>query len=338
MAVRRGCERQMRKFVFSSDDLPAAVNEQARFKLWLDRYVATFGDCTMRAAESVPFAMRSEFALFGDVAVLQASGTIVAAARNKQQVATDKNDDFMFAFNCGGTLAQVSQRGRELEAGPGHAMLWTMGEAMTTRMSGVGWTSSGLNIPASRLRALVADVDDLVCKPIEADTPAMRHLARYLDFLMNSDELDDQPEMADRIGVVLVDLVALALGAGRDVGALAPTRGLRAARVQEILAAIKVGFSDPTFSAVTVGFKLGLSARYVQELLQETEAGFTARVLELRLQKGRAMLESPANDRLKVSDIAFACGFNEISYFNRCFRRRFGESPSHYRGGNGARN
>jgi AraC-like DNA-binding protein len=325
----------MRKFVFSSDDLPATVSEQARYKLWLDRYVATFGECTMRTAESVPFTMRSEFALFGDVAVLQASGTIIAAARNKQQVATDKNDDFMLAFNCGATLAQVSQRGRELVAGPGHAMLWTMGEAMKTRMSGVGLASNGLNIPANRLRALVADVDDLVCKPIDADTPAMRHLERYLDFLMNSDELDDQPEMAERIGSVLVDLVALALGAGRDAGALAPMRGLRAARVQEILATIKVGFSDPMFSAVTVGLKLGLSARYVQELLQETGASFTARVLELRLQKGRAMLESFANDHLKVSDIAFACGFNEVSYFNRCFRRRFGASPTQYRGGHG---
>jgi AraC-like DNA-binding protein len=36
---------------------------------------------------------------------------------------------------------------------------------------------------------------------------------------------------------------------------------------------------------------------------------------------------------LKISDIAYACGFNEASYFNRCFRRRFGASPTQYRGG-----
>jgi AraC-like DNA-binding protein len=36
---------------------------------------------------------------------------------------------------------------------------------------------------------------------------------------------------------------------------------------------------------------------------------------------------------LRVSDVAYACGFNEISYFNRCFRRRFGASPSQYRNG-----
>ena len=33
-----------------------------------------------------------------------------------------------------------------------------------------------------------------------------------------------------------------------------------------------------------------------------------------------------------MSDIALACGFDELSYFNRCFRRRFGASPTQYRG------
>ena len=43
------------------------------------------------------------------------------------------------------------------------------------------------------------------------------------------------------------------------------------------------------------------------------------------------MLADRRNDRLKVSEIALACGFNEVSYFNRCFRRRFGATPSEFR-------
>ena len=44
------------------------------------------------------------------------------------------------------------------------------------------------------------------------------------------------------------------------------------------------------------------------------------------------MLADRCHDGMKVSDIALACGFNEVSYFNRCFRRRFGASPTQYRG------
>lgn len=56
-------------------------------------------------------------------------------------------------------------------------------------------------------------------------------------------------------------------------------------------------------------------------------------MLALRLQKARAMLGDRRHDRLRVSDLAAACGFNEVSYFDRCFRRRFGASPTQYRGG-----
>ena len=34
----------------------------------------------------------------------------------------------------------------------------------------------------------------------------------------------------------------------------------------------------------------------------------------------------------RIGDIAFACGFNDLSYFNRCFRRRFGLTPTAARG------
>ena len=48
------------------------------------------------------------------------------------------------------------------------------------------------------------------------------------------------------------------------------------------------------------------------------------------------MLANPRFDSMKVSDVAYASGFSEISYFNRCFRRRFGAAPSQYRNGNGS--
>jgi AraC-like DNA-binding protein len=81
-----------------------------------------------------------------------------------------------------------------------------------------------------------------------------------------------------------------------------------------------------------VSRRLGLSPRYVRDLLHESGAGFTERVLELRLQEARAVLASARGDRLRISEIALACGFSEVSYFNRCFRRRFGASPTQFRG------
>jgi AraC-like DNA-binding protein len=39
------------------------------------------------------------------------------------------------------------------------------------------------------------------------------------------------------------------------------------------------------------------------------------------------MLASASQRDAQVSQIAYACGFNQIGYFNRCFRRRFGVTP-----------
>jgi AraC-like DNA-binding protein len=43
------------------------------------------------------------------------------------------------------------------------------------------------------------------------------------------------------------------------------------------------------------------------------------------------MLGDPAQHGRAISDIAFACGFNELSHFSRAFKARFGQSPRHYR-------
>jgi AraC-like DNA-binding protein len=65
-------------------------------------------------------------------------------------------------------------------------------------------------------------------------------------------------------------------------------------------------------------------------LLHEAGASFTVRLTELRLRKAAERLAHPGDGR--ISDIAFDCGFNDLSYFNRCFRRRFGLTPSAARG------
>jgi len=50
---------------------------------------------------------------------------------------------------------------------------------------------------------------------------------------------------------------------------------------------------------------------------------------ELRMRKAAELLGQRQG---RISDIAFECGFNDLSYFNRCFRRRFGLTPTAARG------
>ena len=88
-------------------------------------------------------------------------------------------------------------------------------------------------------------------------------------------------------------------------------------------------FVEPDFSAHRLAAEAGLSERYVNELLYEAGASFTTRLNELRMRKAADLLACKEG---RISDIAFGCGFNDLSYFNRCFRRRFGLTPTAARG------
>jgi AraC-like DNA-binding protein len=130
-----------------------------------------------------------------------------------------------------------------------------------------------------------------------------------------------------------MDLAALGLGARGDLALQAQRGGLRAVRLKAVLMILEKRFAEPDFSTQKLAVAARLSERYVNELLFEAGASFTLRLNELRLRKAAELL---ANGEGRVSDIAFDCGFNDLSYFNRCFRRRFGLTPTAARGSNRA--
>jgi AraC-like DNA-binding protein len=319
----------MKKLVFSSGDLPAELGDRARFNLWRDIFAWRYGSADITRRADQPFSARSEFVQLDTLGIVKSQSTVRRFRRNAQQAA-DGTGACLIAFNTGASTTVVRQHDQEEVYGAGQIWLGSTADALDVASdTGTNWVT--LLVPASRLLQVVPGAEDMVAKPIDAGRPAVRHLRRYMEFLLETGGTDDEHALTGRLDAMLLDLVALALGANGDVAEIAGMRGLRAARIREILAKIHQGFSSPAFSAQIVGQWLGLSPRYVQELMQETGIGFTARVLELRLQKARAMLSDPVHDGVKISDLAYACGFNEVSYFNRCFRRRFGASPTQFR-------
>lgn len=73
--------------------------------------------------------------------------------------------------------------------------------------------------------------------------------------------------------------------------------------------------------------------KYLGRLFKkETGTTFNEYCMELRLHKAELMLLQTES---KVIDIAFSCGFDNISYFNRAFKNKFGTSPTLYRKMNG---
>jgi AraC-like DNA-binding protein len=321
----------MRAF-FSSVDLPSTEDERARFKLWHDVYCAHFGETDMAAPRDRPFSAEIAFLQIGEIGLTRFDATLSRWARTKSQVSANPRDDFLIGFNRSTALLPGVQGRHESAVAPGSAIFYTNDEPGESRPHDDA-KIVGLCLPRVRVIELVGSAKDMIGIVMTPNNPATRHLGRYIEFLLASDDLADGAAHGERVETLLFDLVALALGASRDVAHLARSRGLRAARIREILAAIESGFSDPGFSPSVLAAKLNCSPRYIQALLHETGTSFSERVLELRLQSTRRLLTSSRHRARKISDIALASGFSNISYFNQAFRRRFGGSPSEYRNG-----
>lgn len=154
--------------------------------------------------------------------------------------------------------------------------------------------------------------------------PRIAMIERYSELLWNLDARTRTANLArssDYLASMVVDVLH---APGPADSGLA--RDLR--RLQLILALVAESYADPALTIAEAGRRLNLSPRAISEAMTMNGQTFNRALIERRLNAVADRLT--AGDE-RISDCALACGFSDISYFNREFRRRFGQSPRTYR-------
>lgn len=88
-------------------------------------------------------------------------------------------------------------------------------------------------------------------------------------------------------------------------------------------------------SGAEIADRLGVSPRQVQRIFAKN--GFETPLkyyLNLRLNRGQQLIEQT---RMSLTEVGIACGFEKLSAFNKCFKRRFGVTPREMRNRAGSR-
>jgi len=130
------------------------------------------------------------------------------------------------------------------------------------------------------------------------------------------------------IGRHVVDLIAALLRPEADAAGAAELGGVKAARIKAIFDLVARHHARPDLSAGWIGLRLGISARQVHRLLEETPKTLQEHMLEARLLHAHDLLSEPFGSGAAISEVARRCGFASVSHFSRSFRTRFGDTPS----------
>ncbi|MBE0704989.1 MAG: helix-turn-helix domain-containing protein, partial [Afipia sp.] len=116
-----------------------------------------------------------------------------------------------------------------------------------------------------------------------------------------------------------------------DAASLAEDPGIHSSVLRRECQNIESKLSDPNLNLVDVARTEGVSPRYLQRLFEKVDESFSHYVLKRRLDRSAGYLVDPKYERLSISEVSFACGFNDPAHFSRTFRARFGTSPKDYR-------
>jgi len=96
--------------------------------------------------------------------------------------------------------------------------------------------------------------------------------------------------------------------------------------LEKVMQAIETYMGDPDFSMEKFGQEVSLSRmqlhRKLKALTGESPGDF---LRTMRLKRAKRLLESKAGN---VSEIAYEVGFNNLSYFSKCYREQFGIAPN----------
>lgn len=311
---------------------PVAISTEAfaperRLAKWREVYGHNIAKVDIETIGDDPFHASVKFQALPGVELVSGSRSAAHYRINRQHLIGARDGFGLSVLLSGG--ATTRQLGRENVLSPGAAIVISGTDPSVNTMHSPGKFLT-IVLPRPKLSALVQNLDSAYAQQIPAENSALQLLIRYVNTLHQGGALDDAA-LAQAVASHIVDLAALAIGTGTEVAHEAQQRGVAAARLQAVKTDIRNGLSDPGLSPATIAARHGVTPRYVHKLFERDGTSFSEFVLARRLERALEMLRDPHFAGHTISTIAFDCGFSDLSYFNRTFRRAYGATPSDIR-------
>jgi AraC-like DNA-binding protein len=227
--------------------------------------------------------------------------------------------------HCAGE-ARISRRGETITLHPGDIFITDSRHEFTLDLERP-WRHLVVTLPTHCLDRRVSRPDSLAGAVLRV-CPLARlwatHLARGFAL---GDELS--PAAAALFARHSVDLLAQLVD--ESCSALTPTEATRAAMFASACQLIAIKFGEPDLTPAVIARDIRVSSRTLARIFAENNETVMRRVFDERVRQAARLLAAPAAAHRSITDIAFTCGFNDLSHFGRAFASRMQMTPSQWR-------
>ena len=274
-----------------------------------------------------PFEGRIESIGLRECAVGVSTTTGLRAIKSKANIAASPTESLYGNYILSGEMS-LEQADRRNVAGIGDLILYHSHKPIhLTEKAGALNRSVGFCIPISRF----VDVRGMPGRSLNTVVPGDRLIEPLSSCLrmLASNLRSSSPDELASVFEACVALLPLSLGCFSAEPL--PHRGARGP-AGAMLGAIDDLLAEPDLSPSLVAAELGVSTRQLHKQFARLGTSFGRYVMVERLERVRAELTSGCGRRVPISELAFRWGFNDLSTFNRAFRRHFGAQPRAIRG------
>jgi AraC-like DNA-binding protein len=294
-----------------------------RYEIWREELCRGFCRMDVEPSQHDRIDCRTVFTTISSVTLARPTGVSGRFMRTRE-VLSDGHDDFLLFSAVRGPV-QVTQGRETIDLSQGQMCLAEMNEFCAVALrDGNEFTTA--RIPRTSILQLSPHAEDKLCQPLGQD-PALRTMLDHYTSLC----IDVAPSLdavgQQRAAQHLIDLTGLLLGAAERVDP-ATERSFSRSRLDLIKADALKNLQRHDLTIDLVARAHGLSPRQAQRFFADSGTTFTEFVLTQRLSLAHRLLNEPRFRYRKIADVAYSVGFSDLSYFNREFRRRFGDTPS----------
>jgi AraC-like DNA-binding protein len=255
--------------------------------------------------------------------IVQVATDVDYVRRSHDDVRLDRCEHMFLLLQLEGNCG-VEQDGSLNAIRPGDCIL--VDSAMPATFHFKGEFSNHLSIHLPR-QTVLADAGRQieVARRLEAEDPMSVMLLALTAKLLRTPAADPR---APQLRQLLIQATRQAFAS--DPSAAAPLASDRAAnRLELAQMLIDRNLSEERLSPQWLARKLGVSLRTLQDDFSALGATATSYIRDRRLKLAREMLSERRTGAraATIAEVAYAAGFNDISYFNRSFKKAFSCQP-----------